>query len=122
MKNLIIATLLFIILLSATILNAVFITSQAEDLIDMVTEIPSAENASCPISLENFENSWKRFEQIAFFTLSYSELNKINCLIDELHAHLKNYNDADFDHAKAVLINSLTELSRHEKMDFRSIF
>ena len=121
-KNFMVATVLFIIFIIATIFNAVFITSESNRLTDLANELPSVADKGCREALSEFNDRWDSFTRIASLTVSYSELNKIDCTLKEMKAHLENSNDIDFDQARVVLISSLRELSRHERISINSIF
>ena len=117
-----VATVLFIIFIIATIFNAVFITSESNRLTDLANELPSVTDKGCREALSEFNDRWDSFARIASLTVSYSELNKIDCTLKEMKAHLENSNDIDFDQARVVLISSLRELSRPERISINSIF
>lgn len=122
MKNFVIATVLFLIFIIATIFNSVFITSQVARLVDLASALPSVSDKRCHEALADFKSQWDSFAHVASLTASYSELNKIGCTLEEMAAHLTNRNDIDFDQARVILINSLRELSRHERISIGSIF
>ena len=122
MRSLVIVIILFLILLTATILNSLFIIASSEELIDLAQSIPSLKSASCSESLTSFENRWNEFKKAASFTVSYSELNRISCLINELRVHLSNQNEVDFEHGIALMINYLSELPRFEQLSTDAIF
>ena len=122
MRSFIVSSLLFIILITATLLNSFFICSRADRLIDLVNEIPSVDADRCNIALIAFDNEWQKFKKAAAFTTAYSELNKISCVIEELYVHLENKNKYDFDHCIATLRLCLSEISRLEKISVDSVF
>ena len=122
MKSFIAVTFLFIILVALIFANASFINSTAKELLQKAETIPDAKSAHCKYELKVFESSWNEFKKAASFTVSYTELSKISCLIEELHVHLSNNNVVDFDHTLAVMINSLREIPRFECLSIDTIF
>ena len=122
MRNFWIATILFIILLTATVSNSFFICLRSNDLRTLAQDIPSVDSKECLRHLITLDSEWRNFRRVASLTVSYSELNKISCTINELYVHLKNKNKVDFDHGLCVLINALSEISRSERFSFESIF
>ena len=122
MKSFTIAIILFTILIAGTITNSIFIKTSIEELSSSAKNIPSIKSKDCLIKLNEFNEDWNKFKKIATLTVSYSELNKISCLIDELYTHFYNMNNDDFEHARTITINALREVSRLEQFNTISIF
>ena len=122
MKELKIAIFSFIILLTCTISNSIFIINSTNNLIVSIEGLPDMNSELCESGLEELESSWNHFKSKASLTSNYAEINKINLLISELRVHYSNQNEEDFDSVVENIINSLNELSRLEKLSFESIF
>ena len=122
MRSFVVVTFLFIILLSATFANSSFIRTSSAELIDAAESIPQIDSIQCEAQLNLFEEKWNKFKKAASFSVSFSELNKISCLVEELRVHHSNRNDMDFDHALTVMLNHLRELSRFEQLSIDTIF
>lgn len=122
MRSLVVVTVLFLILLAAIFFNSFFIISETEALIELTQSLPPLSEKECLESLILFENRWNKFKKAASFTVSYSELNRISCLISELYVHLSNKNEVDFDHGIILMLNYLSELPRFEQISTDAIF
>ena len=122
MRSLSVVTILFIILLTLIFINSSFIIQSSDKLISAAQAIPSTESENCKERLDIFEREWNKFKKAASFSVSYTELNKISCLIEELHVHVSNKNKVDFDHGLAIMINSLREIPRFEYFSADTIF
>ena len=122
MKSFITVTFLFIILIALIFANASFINATSRELLQKAESLPDVKSDHCKDELKSFESSWNEFKKAASFTVSYTELSKISCLIEELHVHLSNNNVVDFDHTLAVMINSLREIPRFECLSIDTIF
>ena len=122
MRSVIIASILFIILTSITLINSLFITSNSSKLIESAQSLPEVFSPNCIDSLNELNDQWNKFKKAASYTVSYSELNRISCLIKELYIHYYNQNQADFNFCLRTIINCLEELSRFERFSFEAIF
>ena len=121
-RSFVVVSILFIILLILVFSNAFFIQSSSEKLFKSVCDIPPVDSDICLERITAFEENWNKFKKAASLTVSYSELNRISCLIDELYAHHSNRNEFDFDHTLAIIKNSLREIPRFETLSSDSVF
>lgn len=122
MKSFVFSIFLFIILISLSLFNSSFILSHSEELLYLAESLPNVSSPECRERLDTFNIKWKEFKKAASLTVSHSELNRIDCLLGELYAHLENSNSWDFDCALPTLKNLLRELSRFERFSFESVF
>ena len=121
MKDCFISLILFSILMAFMIGSSLYIKKEANDLKDAVTNIPPINSAECQSLITSLRNKWIDFKKIARFSLNYSELNKMECLIEELECHRATGNSNDFEHTKVMMINLLREFIRYEKISIDGI-
>ena len=122
MKDLIISTILFSALIIIIICNSFFITSNADAIKNSVLALPSISSPECQRKIEDLRSEWQGFKRLARFSLNYSELNKIECFIEELDCHRRVGNENDFEHTKVMMMNILSEIERMEKPTADGIF
>lgn len=122
MKSFVFSIVLFIILISLSLLNSSFILSRSEELLYFAENIPAANSSNCAEKLDAFNNKWNEFKKAASLTISYSELNRIDCLLGELYVHLKNTNIWDFDSSLKTIKVLIQEISRFERFSFETVF
>ena len=122
MRSVIIASILFIILLTSTLINSFFITSASDELILTARSVPEISSDSCLNKINNLKTQWNKFKKAALFTVSYSELSKISCLIEELYVHFYDNNEILFDYCLRVILSCLEEISRFERLSLDAIF
>lgn len=122
MKDLIFSTILFSALIIIIICNSFFIRSNADAIKNSVAALPSISAPECKSEIECLRAEWQSFKRLARFSLNYSELNKIECFIEELDCHRRLGNENDFEHTKVMMINILSEIERMEKPTADGIF
>ena len=121
MRDLIISLILFIIMIGIITGNAIFILGGVDDLIVAVESVPDINAADCEKRIGELRLYWRDFKKIARLTLSYTELNRMECLIEEIECHRSTKNVNDFEHAKVMMINLLQEMARLEKISLGSV-
>ena len=121
MRDLIISIILFIIMISAIAGNSLFVCKRADLLRGAVGRIPSLDSPDCRERIGELRIYWRDFKRIARLSLCYSELNRMECLIEELECHRQTGNVNDFEHAKVMMLNVLSEIERHEKVSLDGV-
>ena len=116
MRDFVISIILFSLLLIATVGNSLYINNEVRSLSEAVKSIPSIDSPECSEFINDLRLEWKNFKKIARISLNYSEINKIDCLIEEINCHLETKNSNDFEHAKVMMLNLLSEMVRLEKI------
>ena len=116
MRDLIISVILFSLLIAAIVGNSLFVTEKTEEIRAAVDRIPSIGSPDCKLRIDELRLLWQDFKKVARLSLSYTELNRIECLIAELDCHRQTGNANDFEHAKVLLTNLLVEMERLEKV------
>ena len=116
MRDFVISTILLSLLLIATVGNSLYINNEVKSLLEAVESIPSIDSPECPEFINSLRTEWKKFKKIARISLNYSEINKMDCLIEEIDCHFETKNNNDFEHAKVMMINLLGEIVRLEKI------
>ena len=122
MRDLIIALVLFCLLITGAVLNSAFIRTGVDTLSNEVTAIPSLDSPNCKSEIDELRASWQKFKSTARFTICYSELNRMECLIEEMECHRRVGNVNDFEHARIMILNLLREMSRLEQISVSGIF
>lgn len=121
MRDLIISIILFIIMTGIIVGNSLFVRAGTERLIGAVDAIPSIEATDCEKRIGELRLYWRDFRRIARLTLDYVELNRMECLIEELECHRQTGNVNDFKHAKVMMINLLHEMARLERLSLDGV-
>ena len=121
MKDCVISLILFSLLLTFMVGNSIYIKKEANVLRDSVQNVPSINAPDCQDFIRSLRDEWLDFKKIARFSLNYSELNKMECLIEELECHRSTGNSNDFEHAKVMMTNLLKEFIRYEKISIDGI-
>ena len=116
MRDFVISIILFSLLLIATAGNSLYINNEVKSLSEAVKSIPSIDSPECSEFINDLRLEWKDFKKIARISLNYSEINKMDCLIEEISCHLETKNSNDFEHAKVMMLNLLGEIVRLEKI------
>lgn len=122
MKDFIISIILFSLLITVIVCNSIYIKKEVNILSDAVRNVPSIDSPDCQLFINSLRSEWHDFKKIARLSLNYAEINRMDCLIEELNCHLKTQNDNDFEHAKVVMLNLLSEIVRLEKVSVDGIF
>ena len=122
MKDFVISIILFSILIALIVCNSIYIKKEVNLLSDSVRSIPSIDSPDCQLFINSLRSEWRDFKKVAKLSLNYSEINKMDCLIEELNCHLYTQNNNDFEHAKIMMINLLSEIVRLEEISLDGIF
>ena len=121
MRDLIISLVLFSLMIAAVAGNSIFVRREAEELTEAVRAVPRINSPECQRSVAELRLHWRDFKRVARIALNYSELNRMDCLIEELECHRQTGNVNDFEHAKVMMLNLLKEFVRHEKISLDGI-
>lgn len=122
LRDLIISIILFSLLIALIIGNAIYINNEIKILRSQVNDIPSISSISCRDRVNRLRERWVAFKKIARISLSYADLSKMDCFIEELDCHLTTRNSNDFEHVKVMILNLLREMERLEKITADGIF
>ena len=122
MKDFIISIILFSILIAIIVCNSIYVKKEVDILRDAVRSVPTIESPDCQLFINSLREKWRDFKKIARLSLNYAEINRMDCLIEELNCHLETKNDNDFEHAKVMMLNLLGEIVRLEKISVDGIF
>ena len=121
MRDLIISLTLFVLLIGAIIGNSVFILRGTERIDVLIDEVPALDEGDCKERIAQLRSAFEQFKRVARLSLEYSELNRMECLIEELECHRLSGNVNDFEHAKVMMKNVIKEIERHEKVTLDGI-
>lgn len=116
MRDLTISVVLFALMITAIVGNSLFVCKEADLLRGAVDRVPSIDSPGCEERIGELRIYWRDFKKVARLSLSYSELNRMECLIEEMECHRQTGNVNDFEHAKVMMMNVLNEIERHEKV------
>lgn len=122
MKDFFIAITLFSLLVAIIICNSIYVKNEVSILRDAVRGIPSIDSPDCQLFINSLRTKWRDFKKIARLSLNYAEINKMDCLIEELDCHLETKNGNDFENAKVMMMNILSEIVRLEEISVDGIF
>ena len=121
MRDLIISLVLFAVMIGAIAGNSLFVRRSVERLIGAVDAVPDITASDCEKMIGELRLYWRDFKRVARFSLNYSELNRMECLIEEMERHRITKNANDFEHAKVMMVNLLKEMARLEKLSLDGI-
>lgn len=121
MRDLIISVVLFALMITAIVGNSIFVCKEAKLLRDAVSRVPSIDAPECKNRIGELRIYWRDFKKVARLSLSYSELNRMECLIEEMECHRQTGNANDFEHAKVMMMNVLNEIERHERVSLDGV-
>ena len=116
MRDLTISVVLFALMITTIVGNSLFVCKEADLLRGAVDRVPSIGSPGCEERIGELRIYWRDFKKVARLSLSYSELNRMECLIEEMECHRQTGNVNDFEHAKVMIMNVLNEIERHEKV------
>ena len=122
MKDFVISIILFSLLISLIIGNSLYINNEIKLLNEAVKSVPEIDSPECQKSINFLRDEWQRFKKIARLSLNYSEINRMDCLIEEMNCHLRNRNVNDFENSKVMILNLLGEIVRLEEVSVDGIF
>ena len=121
MRDLIISLVLFALMIGVIVGNSLFVNRSVRELIEAVEAVPDLHSSDCGLRIKELKLYWRNFKRIARLTLDYIELNRMECLIEEMECHRLTGNVNDFEHAKVMMINLLREMARLEKIDLNGV-
>ena len=121
-KDFIISIILFSILVAVIIGNSLYIIKEVNILRDTVTSIPSIDSPDCQYFINSLRDRWHSFKKVARLSLNYAEINKMDCLIEEMDCHLSTQNNNDFEHTRVMILNLLGEIARLERLSIDGLF
>lgn len=122
MRDFIISIILFSLLIVLIVGNSLYIINEVNVLRDAVRSVPDIDSPDCQLFINSLRNEWQDFKKVARLSLNYAEINKMDCLIEELNCHLSTNNNNDFENTKVMMLNLLTEIVRLEKISADGIF
>ena len=118
MKSFIVATILFLLLLTLIVINSIYINKACDLLSEMSKELGEIGNGDFDSRLSTLESSWQEFRKVARISCPDSELDKIDLTLTEMRSHYESNNQEGLEVAKARLCLLLRELSRLERISF----
>ena len=101
--------------------NSLFVQRGTEKLIGAVEDVPAIDAPDCEKKIGELRLYWRDFKKVARLSLNYTELNKMECLIEEMERHRLTGNMNDFEHAKVMMVNLLNEMARLEKVSLDGV-
>ena len=114
MKSLVISSILFIVLITCIIWNAIYIKEGTLRLTKLADELEDINGEDIVGRISRLEAEWQRFRQIADISCQHSDLNKIDLTIKEMKVRAETDSPEDYETARQTLIFLLKELSRLE--------
>lgn len=121
MRDLIISLVLFTLMIGFIVGNSLFVQRNTRQLISALGEVPAVDAPDCEKKIGEVRLYWRDFKKVARLSLSYSEMNRMECLIEEMDCHRRTGNANDFEHAKVMMINLLREMARLERLSLDGV-
>lgn len=120
MKALIISLILTFILITAVILNAIYISRVTEKMKSLVTEIN--QGGSVDKAFEELDGIWSKHKKFFTISVGFEEIDHITEYITRLGCAIENGNAADIRRNCALLQNFFDDVTRHERVSPLNIF
>lgn len=119
MKAFLASTLLFFVLLSLIIGNAVYVHRVSAHIRD---ELESMNPSNREETLAALEAYWQRHRKYVALSVSYRELDHLSELLLSLRACLDANDQEDFELYRKIAIDAADELSRLERFSIENLF
>ena len=120
MRAFVIALLLFSVLISAIVTNAIYINSVCNDISELAQELSHEPNRE-PL-LSELKELWSKHLPIFNLSIRASELERMNDLVGSLEASCQAQNEEEFQKYCNLISELATEISHYEKLSLRSVF
>lgn len=121
MRGFIITAILFSIMIIIIISN-MFLMNEAtrnmKEAIDNLEKIPCQENE---IIIEKLTNDWQKMSVWVSLSVSYDDIEEITDIISTLQASNRTNNIEQFQIHISLLLNSIDEMGRLEKISIKNI-
>ena len=121
MKSFIISIILFSVLISGIVANAIYINEESRHLTELAAELGSLEDPTFEVRFNELYEEWTRFRGLADVSCSHSELGKIDLVLEEIKAHAATKSLVDYEAARNALILYLEDIARLEKISLRGL-
>ena len=119
MKAFLASILLFFVLLSLIIGNAVYVHRVSAHIRDVLERM---DESNAEESLSALEAYWQRHRKYVALSVSYRELDHLCELLLSLRATLESENREDFTLYRKIAIDAADELSRLERFSIENLF
>ena len=122
MKTFYFSIALFVLTLAAVAVNHAFINRTSDRLVEMTEALPPADDPACADAVSEIYDHWQKKHDIARISVSYIELNRVTDAISTMKVYAESGYRADFENARALLLNAIDEMRRLESFSPGSIF
>ena len=119
MKSFIISTVLFLLLLTAIVFNALYVRSVSESILEQAEQIGVSFDENAVISLEEY---WGKHRSFVGLTVGYRELDHVCETLISLRASCESGNRADAMLYLSLLKDAAEEMARHEELSVSNLF
>ena len=120
MKAFWISLILFSLLLVGILGNVYYIHQSERTLADLVTRLDTPEEREeLLLALESF---WEKNRDLFGLSVGFRELDQFEALLTELRWAYEARDEAEFQRSRALLLDSIEEITRNEKISMGNIF
>ena len=122
MKAFIVALLLFSLMLTDVIFNAIYINEASTHLRRLADSLPEVGSVGCAEAVEELCDEWHDRRSIIELSTDLRRLSEIDTLLSSLRAAAQGMDAAEYNKTRAVLGYLFTELRAFESLEFFDIF
>ena len=120
MKAFWISLILFALLLSGIFWNAYYIHQSERTLTDLVTRLEASEARE--ELLPELERFWEKNRDLFGLSVGFRELDQFEEILIELRWAHEIGDEAEFQRSRALLLDTIKEISRNEQISMGNIF
>lgn len=122
MKSFIAICIIFAVMLGCVILNCLYIARVSDTLTAMAQALPRADRTECCDAVEQLDGYWQEHRDTVALSVSFVDLNRISDVLSTLKAYAASGATSDFECARGLLLNAISELRRLESFELGSLF
>lgn len=121
MKGLIITVILFLLLILTIFLNAFFVNrtiQNMQNIINSLNSVPCEENK---VLIDDFIKYWSKTSILLSLSVNYEDIEEITDITDSLKSANSTQNISQYKMYVELLLNSIEEIGRLEKISIKNI-
>ncbi len=121
MKAWIVSVCLFLLLIGAIVINAIYVNRVAAHIVDTASTL-CLENPDVQARIVSLESYWNRHRPYVALSIGYRELDHLCEILISLRASYDTQNTSDFELYRQLTIDAATELARLEQFSVENLF
>ncbi len=121
MKTFYIAIVLFVLMIAAIVINALYINRVCDRMYFMASEAPGTVEEGCCAEVSILEEFWLENQKYIRLSVSFIEINQISNSISSMKAFAESGDEGEFENARRILLNTIQEMRRLESLRWSSM-